>query len=371
MSSSCHFCNFLVTDWSLRAFCLLWLATVLVTPNPTSEKLSLENRCIDFELNKIDAVTYLSNGSLFMVSNGHYWILKKNEIPLLATARPVSKLILTDSTSNSQSSLEAKSPELTIEAAVNVRMKQQDGQCVSADQTILYSWSPVNRSMVTVFEKDVLYTTPNITSIDFFRAAKSVNWTQKIDGITAWQNMTIIFQGNSFISLKCSHGQWQQVIHKKIAEVFPGVVRQSSPDSVFIRNTEDEGLSSAILFLFFGHEFYECPVTGSDPCEGPYSLMSEFFNVDHYCPDSKVGRAETNKRFLTAIILVIVVLFSLCVVGLILYFTLKPEHFTYFVNGKLRSNYNRDNLSYEALKLQNEAAAASGVECKSVTNGKS
>ena len=99
-------------------------------------------------------------------------------------------------------------------------------------------------------------------------------------------------------------------------------------------------------------------------CEGPYNLMSEFFIVDHFCPDSKIGRAEINRRFLTAIILIIVILFSVCVIGLILYFKIKPEHFTYFVNGKLRSNYNhRDGLSYEALKLQNEAGA-SCVECK-------
>ena len=94
--------------------------------------------------------------------------------------------------------------------------------------------------------------------------------------------------------------------------------------------------------------------------------MREFFNVDHYCSDSILGRAETNKRFLTTIILVIVILFSVCVVAIALYFTLKPEHFTYFVNGKMRSNYNRDNLSYETLKLQTESAATAsgGVECK-------
>ena len=93
--------------------------------------------------------------------------------------------------------------------------------------------------------------------------------------------------------------------------------------------------------------------------------MQEYFDVDHYCPESTLGRAESSKRFLTAVILIIVILFSVFVVALVLYFTLKPEHFTYFVNGKMRANYNRDNLSYEALKLQNEANQPSGgVECK-------
>lgn len=87
--------------------------------------------------------------------------------------------------------------------------------------------------------------------------------------------------------------------------------------------------------------------------------MSDFFDVHHFCADSNVGRAISSRRFFTALLLIILILFSVCVVASILYFTLKPEHFTYFVNGKLagRSNaYNRDDLSYEALKLQTGGA---------------
>lgn len=93
--------------------------------------------------------------------------------------------------------------------------------------------------------------------------------------------------------------------------------------------------------------------------------MSEFFNVDHFCPDSTLGRAESSKRFLTAIILLVVILFSVLLVALVLYFTIKPEHFTYFVNGKMRNTRDKG-MSYEALKLQTEAGAAptGGVECK-------
>ena len=63
--------------------------------------------------------------------------------------------------------------------------------------------------------------------------------------------------------MKCSNGRWEEVIHKEIAQVFPGVPR-SSPDSVLIKNNPNEQISSATLFLFYGHEFYECSVTGND-----------------------------------------------------------------------------------------------------------
>jgi len=93
--------------------------------------------------------------------------------------------------------------------------------------------------------------------------------------------------------------------------------------------------------------------------------MSEFFNVDHFCSDSQIGRAESNRRqLITGLIFVVIILFSLLVIILVLYFSLKPEHFTYFVNRKMRANHNRDNLSYEALKMQNDGNTASAVECK-------
>jgi len=290
-------------------------------------------------------------------------------VPSLKTARQVSRLFFTNSEEISSDS--AKPPVPTIEAAVNLRIKAHEGACVPADQTILYSWSPHNKSLVSVFENSILYTTSNISHVGVFGAAKSVNWTRKIDGVTFWQNMTIIFQGNSFISLKCFNGEWREVVHKEIANVFPGVAHRAL-DSVLIRNIDaDQMADLATVYMFFGHEYYECSVTGNDPCEGPYSLMSEFFNVDHYCLDSTIGRAESQRRFLvTGLIFASIILFALIVVLAMLYFTLKPEHFTYFVNRKMNRD-NRDNLSYEALKLQNDGNTAGQVETKSVTNGKS
>lgn len=366
---------------------LIW-TVLLGDASPVDSTTAASDRCIDFELNKVDALTTLANGSIFLVHSRQYWVLKQGEVPSLASGRPISKLIGgIDETGNDEG-------QTTIEAAVTVRVKAENGQCVPANQILLVSWTASNRSVVTIYENDVLYSTTNLSHVDIFQAARSVDWSRKIDGIAFWKEMTIIFQGDSFISIQCKAGRWVEILHKGIGETFPRITRKTPMDSVVVRKmspTADE--SQATVVIFYGHEFFECSITGSDACEGPYSLMSDFFGVHQYCSDSTVGRAISSRRFFTALLLIVLILFSVCVVASILYFTLKPEHFTYFVNGKLsggsggrsNSNYNRDDLSYEALKLQsgnegtvvadastNTATATSTpVESKQSVNGNS
>jgi len=75
--------------------------------------------------------------------------------------------------------------------------------------------------------------------------------------------MTIIFQDNIFISLKCSNGEWSEVIRKEVAEVFQGLPRQA-PDSVLIRSNDGQPMVLGTMFVFFGPNFYECSATGND-----------------------------------------------------------------------------------------------------------
>lgn len=117
---------------------VLALQGSLVSGNPSVQSDSQE-RCIDFELNKIDAITSLSNGSLFVVHNRQYWILKPNQIPSLANGRPVAKLINTGTSSANALKSETVA-EPTIDAAVNVRIAAVNGTCVPTSQVLLYSW---------------------------------------------------------------------------------------------------------------------------------------------------------------------------------------------------------------------------------------
>lgn len=144
--------------------------------------------------------------------------------------------------------------------------------------------------MVTIYEDDLLYSTTNLSHVDIFRSAKSVDWSRKIDGLAFWKEMTIIFQGinfvfdysslhifcfkndtgNSFISIQCKNGRWVEIVHKSIDGTFPRITSRSLTsssvvDSVVVRKnspTADE--DQATVVMFYGHEFFECSITGSD-----------------------------------------------------------------------------------------------------------
>lgn len=88
--------------------------------------------------------------------------------------------------------------------------------------------------------------------------------------------------------------------------------------------------------------------------------MSEYFDVHHYC--SNMRHFGSTNPLLLAIISILIIFFFI-LIALILYFTVKPDHFTYFVNRKLGDNYSREQLSYEALKLQCDGAG-NNIECK-------
>ncbi|KAJ6215623.1 hypothetical protein RDWZM_010123 [Blomia tropicalis] len=341
---------------------ILFIYTVLsVSTNPT-------DRCIDFELDRIDAITTMTNGSMLLISRGNFWLLHENQVPSMEYARSISSLVSV----SDQPITKLVDPDSL--AATNIGVDVQDGVCKPTRQRLLlYSWTSPNRSMISIFQDDVLLNKPNITELELFRSAKSIDWSQPIDGMAYWQNLTIIFQNGSFISVRCVNGHWKQVVHKAIGDVFPGLPIDQTLDSVFIRQSQDQ-MDAATVYMFYGNQFYECSVTGNDACEGPYNLMSEFFNVNHFCADSQLGRAESTRRMIIALLIVLIILISSCIIGSILYFCFKPEHFTYLVNGKIRSNYNRDHLSYESLKRNENPPTqqqSNSVECKSVTNGKS
>lgn len=117
----------------LTAVLLAFTLSVLpVTGSPVADA---SDRCIDFELNKVDALTTLANGSIFLVHNQQYWVLAAGEVPSLDTARPISKLIGEVGGDKVQA---RETP--TIEAAVTVRVKAQGRQCVPANQILLVSW---------------------------------------------------------------------------------------------------------------------------------------------------------------------------------------------------------------------------------------
>lgn len=114
------------------------IANVVVDDaSPTPEK-----RCIDFDLSRIDAITQLSNGSLFLVSGGRYWLLKYDEIPKLSTARPVTGLIpsfdVEPNGSNNQSE-EIHQPSVSIDASVNIQLQAKNGKCLATNQLYLLS----------------------------------------------------------------------------------------------------------------------------------------------------------------------------------------------------------------------------------------
>lgn len=114
------------------------------------------DRCIDFELNKVDALTTLANGSIFLVHSQQYWVLGAREVPSLATGRPISKLIGGVGSSGAAGSRDSPSP--TIEAAVTVRVRAQGGQCLPANQILLVSWVSATLAIITLIIFELLFT---------------------------------------------------------------------------------------------------------------------------------------------------------------------------------------------------------------------
>lgn len=88
------------------------------------------------------------------------------------------------------------------------------------------------------------------------------------------------------------------------------------------------------------------------PCEGPYNIESEYFDVSGYCWYSP---PHINSMLQTMLLVgfVLVSLLLLVFAIFLLRVFLGPLKFTYFVNGKMGASAN-PGLSYEALKMQND-----------------
>lgn len=70
---------------SVKTFwlCLLFLQLLSSAISRPQNKRSTSNAIIDFRYNscRIDAITRLPNNTLFVVSNGHYWVLNDRQTP--------------------------------------------------------------------------------------------------------------------------------------------------------------------------------------------------------------------------------------------------------------------------------------------------
>lgn len=113
------------------------------------------SRCMEFEVNEIDAITFLNNGSRLIVIDNDYWLLNINrkELPTLQTKRPIIDLIapiwrpsletilqtLKIIDSNRSEIDLAENNQFRIDAAVNIEMKVENGQCVPTNQLLIYS----------------------------------------------------------------------------------------------------------------------------------------------------------------------------------------------------------------------------------------
>lgn len=81
----------------------------------------------NYTIDRIDAITNFTNGSLFVASGQNYWILSPNEKPIHGNSRKINEFL----------------PELKrVEAAVNIKIKgdAQLGKCISlSEQIVFYS----------------------------------------------------------------------------------------------------------------------------------------------------------------------------------------------------------------------------------------
>ncbi|KAH7644732.1 hypothetical protein HUG17_0270 [Dermatophagoides farinae] len=347
--------------------------------NNNDQQSNDPKRCMEFEVNEIDAITYMNNGSRLIIIDNDFWMLNDNlkELPTIQTKRSIIDLISTkwqprletilqklQTIDSNRSEIDlAENNQFRIDAAVNIKLKAENGRCVPTNQLLIYSTLPNNNGpLITVHENDHIYSSSNLSEFDILRAVKSVDFTKNINGMTYFNNMTIIFQGKYFTTIRCVNGEWSEIFHKEIDQAFPKAM--IDPDSVDMSSSNNEiQYDNTYVLLFYRQQYLACSVLGDSPCEGPYNVMSELFNVDHLC-----FNLEDNDRYMIVLsVFAIIALVILSIIAMTLYgFFKKPVNMN-----------EKQHVSYSSLKTGNDnnttTATGIGSESKpmSTTNGKS
>ncbi|CAG2165730.1 unnamed protein product [Oppiella nova] len=205
----------------------------------------------------------------------------------------------------------------------------------------------------------------SVADVDVLNAAKSVNWSQPIDAFGFFEDIFVIFQGNFYTSIKCENGEWAEVRHLNIPTSFSGI--QGPIDSAnFIRTGAP--IDDASLYMFKSENFFICPVFGNEPCNGPLSIVDDFFMFDEECGLSpKSSTANLLNWILIAFLvaIIVIVLLAFCCYGVVL----RSRQITFWVNRRRAKDPNAG-LTYEALNGQQMDVTNKGVEAKDkTTNG--
>lgn len=206
---------------------------------------------------------------------------------------------------------------------------------------------------------------------DIFKAARSIDWAKPVNSMAFYDNIFIIFQNQSVVTLTCSKGEWKENLHKNIAEIYPNIAKHAPFDAVYIERTAYELSVEHWALLFKKNVFFRCPTIGNDVgvesifskllinlklvfqlCEGPYSIEEEYFSLKGYCWYSTPHIDLVIKNMLRAFVIIAVVLL-LFIVFMMVRCSFSPFNFTYFVSNKMGPDSN-PGLSYEALKIQSE-----------------
>nr|XP_027195020.1 uncharacterized protein LOC113789650 [Dermatophagoides pteronyssinus] len=364
---------------------ILWMILIILKimkcdahPFSNNQESNDPSRCMEFEVNEIDAITFLNNGSRLIVIDNDYWLLNINrkELPTLQTKRPIIDLIapiwrpsletilqtLKIIDSNRSEIDLAENNQFRIDAAVNIEMKVENGRCVPTNQLLIYSTLPNNNGpLITVHENNYVYSSQNLLDFDLLKAAKSVDFTKNINGMTYFNNMTIIFQGKYFTTIRCVKDKWIEVLHKEIDQVFPKAM--IDPDSVDMSSPNNEiQYDNTYVLLFYRQQYLACSVLGDAPCEGPYSVMTELFNADHFC-----YTIEVNDRYMIFFLAILIIIVAILAIKFMISRVFKKP-----VNiGE------KQHVSYASLKTGNDNNATNviGIDSESkqlsTTNGKS
>lgn len=127
------------------------LLLVLMVSSAAANKLNVTkakmDRCNDFKINHVDAITLLKNGSLMLFIDDMYWVLPAHDYPLKETGKKVADILKSDGEHfvldhliEEMIELPNKTEEFSVDAAVHLGMEAINGKCVPADYLILYKY---------------------------------------------------------------------------------------------------------------------------------------------------------------------------------------------------------------------------------------
>lgn len=100
------------------------LITLCRSAESVSSHSLIPSHC-NYTVDRIDAITNFTNGSLFVSSGHNYWLLRPHEKPIHSNALNISDLL----------------PQVTkVEAVVNLKTKadKRNKKCVSVNEQIIF-----------------------------------------------------------------------------------------------------------------------------------------------------------------------------------------------------------------------------------------